>query len=337
MSQVPQDIIDLINNSDHFLGHLHVRPDADSLGSMLGLRLGLQQLRKELTLYCEDEVNKVFNFLKDVDQVERINLTGVYKQKDTVYLFLDTGKWQMATHDERIPNFPHPIVNIDHHPDNSVAADFSWVDGEASCVSEMVLKLLRALKIEITPDIADCLLVGLLGDTYTFQNKNTNNITFQMAADLLSAGADYQKCLFHLARSKSPEYFKALGFVASNLKLSEDKKFVYVAIGYDDWQKIGGGSIAEIANEVMGTVDETLFGAVLAEKEPGVTKGSIRSRETDMDVSQIARVMGGGGHKTAAGFKLDLPIDKAEAEFLSAVKKAGYNKPNDPEALDHNS
>lgn len=325
MTPVPREIVDLINKSDHFIGHVHVRPDADSVGSMLALKLGLNQIGKKLELYCEDSFPNSFKFLPAIDQIEKINLKGITTTAESVYLFVDTANWKIATHEDVIPTYPRQIINIDHHPDNNVVATFSWIDGTASSSCEMIFELLKKLGVEITSDIATCLIAGLLSDTYSFKNQNTNERCFLMAAELYSLGAEYQKCILNLVRSKSIDSFIVLGFVANNLKLSADSKFVWISISYEDWQKIGNGSIGEIANEILSSVEGTLFGAILAEKEPGITKGSMRSRDLSFDVSKIAHLLGGGGHKAAAGIKIDKPIDKAEADFLAAVKKAGYN------------
>ena len=318
---IPKEVIKAIKENEGFLGHIHLSPDADSIGSTLALKLGLEQLDKDLTLYSEDRLPDSSEFLPSIDSVSHEKLPEmVKKQIFNVYISLDTPKWGLITHHLPGPDFQKPVINIDHHPGNKIKGTYQWIDTKASSAAEMVFYLLKELKIDITPEIATCLLYGLVGDTGAFQNFNTSSQSLRMAAILIEAGGDYDRCLVELSRNLKYRQLRAWGTMLNNLKASADNSFVYTTLSFEESQDIDDLGMSRFANTLISRVKDTNFGAVLVEKEEGFTYGSIRSRKPEFDVSKIAEKLNGGGHKNAAGFRLEKPLIKAEQEFLNAVK-----------------
>lgn len=318
---IPKEVVENIKENESFLGQIHLSPDADSIGSALALRLGLEQLDKQLHLYSEDRLPSSSDFLPSVDSISHDNLPEmIKKQVFNVYISLDTPKWGLVTHHTPGPDFQKPIINIDHHPGNKIKGTHQWIDTKASSTAQMIFYLLKELKIDITPEIATCLLYGLVGDTGAFQNFNTSSGSLRMAAILIEAGGDYNRCLVELSRNLKYRQLKVWGTMLKNLKASADNSFVYTTLSFDECQDIDDLGMSRFANTLISRLKDTNFGAVLVEKEEGFTYGSLRSRKPEFDVSQIAEKLNGGGHKNAAGFRLEKSLVKAEQEFLDAVK-----------------
>lgn len=320
--QPPKNILKSIQQSNSFLAHAHLGPDPDSIGSILALKLGLEALDKKLDLHCEDDIPDTFLFLPQAKSISQQDFADIPQDQYDVYLSLDTATFRLATHHRPLPpEFTIPLINIDHHPDNDIDTDLTWLEPSASSTAEMVYYLLKALKVTITPDIATCLLFGILGDTSTFQNINTTPEALRLTADLVSAGGDYQNCITHLSYSRTPEELKAWSIAIDNLHLSPSGDFAIISLGPDDWKRIKTDvSPGLLANSLVRSIAGTKFGVVLSEKAPGVTKGSLRSRLPDYDVSFIAHQFGGGGHQAAAGIKIDKPLKEAEQEFIGVVQ-----------------
>lgn len=319
--RIPSKLLDKINHSGSFLAHFHLSPDADSIGSTLALKLALESIGKIVEVFCEDEIPSFATFLPGIESVKQISLTEALPTlHHDYYLSLDTPIFGLLTHSQPVPNFPKPILVIDHHLDTAIPGQVSWIDTVASSTAEMVHQLIKKLKIPITADIATCLLFGLLGDTGSFQYLNTNTAVFRTAADLIAAGGDYPTCLIQLNRSLPFYEFQSWGLFLNNLELSEDQTFAFVAIDHQTWQKFHPATkLAIFANEFLGRIAGTKFGAILVEKKPGIISGALRSRLSEVDVQQIAQHISGGGHKNSAGFKYQGSLEEAKRDFLNAV------------------
>lgn len=316
---VPHEIIDCINNHQSFLAHAHLGPDADSVGSILAVKLGLESIGKVVNLYCEDSLPVNYAFLPSISSIQTMDIAGALTQNYDIYLTIDTAKWALSNHQEPpvIPN--KPIMNIDHHPE-SIKANFNWINSKASCSTQMIYHLLIKLRITITPEIATCLLAGIINDTGTFQNTNCTPEIFRLTATLQKLGADYNHAVIEIARSNSFEELKVWTALLKNLRLSPDGDFVWSTLNNEEWKACHtSAKLGSFANAVISRVTGTKFGAILVEKHPGTTKGSLRARYPETDVAQIAALLNGGGHAAAAGFRLEKNVKMAERDFLQAV------------------
>lgn len=319
--KIPQDLLKQIKRHQAFLAHIHLSPDADSIGSALGLKIGLESIGKVVHLFSEDKLPSSADFLPQIDSIAHQSLPDMLSsQIFNAYISLDTPKWRLITHHSPPPDIRKPVLNIDHHPVNEIKTSLQWLDPEASSTAQMVFHLLKKLEVDITPSIATCLLFGLLGDTGAFHNFNTSPASLRLAALLIQAGGDYNRCLVELTHDLEFDQLKAWALLLENLQLSADKTFAYTTLSHHQTQNIEKLGMSRFANSIISNIKDIKFGAVLAEKESGITYGSIRSRLPQVDVSLIARKLNGGGHKNAAGFRLEEPIDRALSSFLQAAK-----------------
>lgn len=318
----PQALIDSINSHSSFLIHAHLNPDADSLGSVFALSLILKKLGKQVLIYCEDRLEDRFFYLPQSDLLEHLTLRQALRKKLSAYICLDTAKWELATREKRMPMLSLPILNIDHHGDNSIDAATSWIDPDASATAIMVYQLLQPLGVQIDADIAHCLLAGILGDTGFFTNTNTTPDIFTLTHDLIIAGADYNQHVLFLTRTSDFTYWKPWQLLIKNMTLSPDGSYVYTTISREEYQNLGYPlEVAPFANSVINSIRGTRFGAILVEKTPGVVKGSLRARLPDVDITPLAHALGGGGHPASCGFRLDLPLEQALDAFHAAASR----------------
>src|SRR3989344_2048019 len=141
----------------------------------------------------------------------------------------------------------------------------------------MVFHLLNELEVNITSEIATCLLFGILGDTGAFQNLNTDSNSLRVAALLIDKGADYVTPLVQLTRSLPYADLKSWEILFRNLKISQDGTYIYTTLSYEEIEASGGHTplLAIFSNVILGRVDGTKFGAILMEKKNGITKGGI--------------------------------------------------------------
>ena len=236
--KVPKKILENIDKSTSFLANIHLSPDADTMGSAMAVKLALESIGKVVEVFCEDEIPSFATFLPGIENVHKMSLNEALASfRHDYYLAMDTPIYGLLTRLEPVPNFPKPILIIDHHPDASVSGQVSWIETGASSTAQMVYHLLKKLEIEINKDTATCLLFGLLGDTGIFQNLNTNEQVFKVASDLITLGGDYQQCVLSLARSYPFKWLDSWGVMIKKAQLSDDGDFVWVAINTKGLQK----------------------------------------------------------------------------------------------------
>lgn len=320
--QVPKEITKVLQGNQSFLLHIHTGPDPDSIGSTLAFKLAMEQLGKVVNIYGEDEVISAAYFLPDSDQITQMSLIqALATYPHDIYVSLDTATPAMITNSKPMPEIHEPILNIDHHHDNIIKAKYNYIDPTACSASEVLYHILLTLKdVKITPEIATCLLFGILGDTSAFQNSNTTDANLKLGAELTALGGDYQGCMVALTRSFRPEELKVYGYLLNNLEISPDGSYVVYKLDYDQYQELGGrASIGVFSNFFANKVAGTKFSLVLIEKKPEFVVGSMRSRDYNFDVSLIAHQLGGGGHKVAAAFQISKSLKSALKDFHTAV------------------
>ena len=215
------------------------------------------------------------------------------------------------------------VLNIDHHASNGKFGSHNFLNYDVAATTQMLTPLLMAFektsgKMLIDEDVATLLLTGIVTDTGSFQHSNTSPEAFEVAADLLERGARQQEIIKHIFKTKSLETLKLWGRVLS--KIQHEGELVYSTITQQDLSDTGA-----TADDSGGIIDELMASApgsevvlLLKEKEPGFVSGSLRAPGSKADVSAIAQMMGGGGHKKAAGFRIR---EKSMPEALEIAKQ----------------
>jgi phosphoesterase RecJ-like protein len=212
------------------------------------------------------------------------------------------------------------IVNIDHHHDNTRFGTANLVIGSASCTAEIIYDLAADLDVELTPEIAEALYVGLVTDTGKFQYENTTAEAHRMAAELIESGVDVHAVFRTLYENVPFPKLELLARVLSRVKRFDDGRLSLSFIERADYEATGADEsysegIVDHIRALEGTVVAALVRDQLKEGREGIRKVSLRAAEDSVDVSQIARKEGGGGHRQAAGFATTLTIDEL-AQFL---------------------
>lgn len=307
-----------LQTRDRFLLTAHEGPDGDALGSLLGLHKVLTQLGKDSVMFMaakEFPLPIEYRFLP----LEEVFHEAPADMADRTVVFLDCGNvdrvpvdWLTAGGNE--------VINIDHHHDNTRFGDINLVEVGASCTAEIVYDLALLLGAKITPEIASALYVGLITDTGKFMYENTNAHTHRVAADLIEAGVDvddtYRRLYEHVPLEKLRLVSRALDKISSHC----DGRLATSYITTADYEATGAGEeMTEGLIDNLRSIDGVKVAAVirdLGDRGRAARKVSLRSSAGEVDVSAIARLHGGGGHKRAAGFSTDLEFDEL-AEFLA--------------------
>ena len=312
-----------LRDREKFLLTAHEGPDGDALGSLLGLHQVLTQLGKDSVMFMaakEFPLPIEYRFLP----LEEVFHEAPADMADRTVVFLDCGNIDRMPV-EWLTAGGNDVINIDHHHDNTCFGDFNLVEVGASCTAEIVYDLAQLLEARITPEIASALYVGLITDTGKFMYENTNAHTHRVAADLIDAGVNvddtYRRLYEHVPIEKLRLVSRALDGISSYL----GGKLVVSYIRMSDYEATGAGEeMTEGLIDNLRSIDGVKVAAVirdLGNRGRAARKVSLRSSAGDVDVSAIARVNGGGGHKRAAGFSTDLEFEQL-VEFLAAEVSA---------------
>jgi bifunctional oligoribonuclease and PAP phosphatase NrnA len=310
-------VADAIRANDRFLVVTHENPDGDALGSMLAMALALRALRKDVVMYLSGNAPTPaeYRFL-DLGDVRR-ELPDDLEER--VLLAVDCANDRRIGEENTGVDRAQLVVNVDHHHDNSEFGDVNLIVADASSTSEIVRDILRELDVALTPEIAAALYVGLVTDTGRFQYTNTTPKALRLAAELVEAGADVHGIFRHVYETVQFSKLKLLARALERAQLFEGGRLVVSYLLKDDFGDVGAEEpYSEGIIDSLRAVEGSEMVALI--REPPRNEGparriSLRSSHDEVDVSAVARKMGGGGHRQAAGFSSDKPIGEI-VEFL---------------------
>ncbi len=296
--------------NDSFLILTHARPDGDTLGSAAALANALRRLGKRAALYPNPEITEKFTpFVSPY-----IADGGVFEHVVSV--------------DIAAPNlFPQGFkgevdLAFDHHPSNSGFAGATVLDAKRAACGEIVLALIRELLGEPSQEEADLLYIAISTDTGCFQYANVTEETFLAAAELSKAGADTAGLSRLFFRTFSRGRLKLEGAVYSGLRTFHDGQIVAAVVTRRMIEETG---VTENDMDDLAALPGKLAGhevsLTLRENENGSTRVSLRSGKR-VNVSEIAKKFGGGGHAMAAGCTVDAPPEETLKRLLPLVEEA---------------
>ncbi|HEX6061443.1 MAG TPA: DHH family phosphoesterase [Candidatus Limnocylindria bacterium] len=274
----------------------HRDPDPDTIGSSLALGLALERMGKRVSWHCADPVPEAIRFLASADQV-----TQEPPPSDVdLIVCLDFGEPERAKF--ALPAGPK-IADIDHHATNTAFGDANFVDVTSAATGEMVGRVIDALGVGWTSDMATAALIAIMTDTGSFQFPNTDTRALERAAMLRGAGADLQSITYNVFRNKRFEALKLWGFAFSRLVRESDGLLVWTWIENDDLAHAGA-----LEEDLSGLVEQIARSkgmrvALLFSGTTGPVKVSCRTSASapSVDAAALMAGFGGGGHVRAAG------------------------------------
>jgi phosphoesterase RecJ-like protein len=312
-----QAVVDVLRTRDRFLVVSHENPDGDALGSLLGASLGLRELGKDVVMYLAGAapLPAEYRFL-DLSKVTRDVPPDV---DERVLLAVDCANERRIGESREAIERAAFVLDVDHHHDNSRFGDVNLVVPDASSTAEVVRDVLRELEVELTPEIAEALYVGLVTDTGRFQYTNTTPKALRLAAELVEAGADVHGIFRHVYETVQFAKLKLLARALDRARLFDGGRLVVSYLLRGDFAEVGAEEpFSEGIIDHLRAVEGSEMVALIREppRDEGPSRRiSLRSSHDEVDVSAIARLRGGGGHPQAAGFSSEEPIDRI-VEFL---------------------
>jgi phosphoesterase RecJ-like protein len=307
-----KDVLKEIEQRNKFLLTSHARPDGDAIGSALACCQILRTMGKEAEVVLRDGVPRIYQplpFAEQVVQTDRVN--GGYEAA----IILECDSIQRTRLQGLENSF---LINIDHHMSGRPFAHVNWIDPKAVATAEMVYRLATEAGVKISADIATCLYTAVLTDTGSFMFEGTNEHTFELARELVLAGADPAHCARNVYFGHSTAKMRLLGAALSNLH--REGALAWISVTQEQMLRCHAKEedcegLVNYALSIQG-VEVALFFRELADDRFRV---SLRSKGK-VDVATVAERFGGGGHQCASGCALDGPLPVAAARIIKELR-----------------
>lgn len=310
--KVPAEILTLLRQEKSFIIATHVDPDADTLGSAIALSMALEAAGKETVLFNKSPFPALYNFLPGRDKL--VSSAAELRPQNSVLLLLDFNEPERAGLEDI--TFPRSAV-IDHHETMGAFGDIRWIMPSAPATGLMVYSLIKELGAAITKDIAVNLYTAIAVDTGTFRFSNTDSETLRACAELIDAGARPAEIADALYESWSDGRFRLLIMALDTLEISEGIAFTHVT---KEMFTVTGTTPEDTDNfsTFPRKIKSLKLSAFFRETDNGWWRVSLRSRE-DINAAEIASAFNGGGHRKAAGYKIQADLKTAKKALLKAL------------------
>jgi phosphoesterase RecJ-like protein len=312
-------IVEELQQAGKMLITTHENPDGDALGSLLAFDEMMRTLGKDTYMFMSAS-----NFPLP-HEYQHLPLGHVRNEPpvdmdERIAVFLDCGNI------DRMPvaflqRDGQHIVNIDHHHDNTRFGTVNLVVPEASCTAEIVWELSHALGIELTPTMAEALYIALITDTGRFMYENTRARAHVMAAELIEAGVDVAAVYRQLYQDLPFPRLQLLARALNGVRRYDDGRVTVAHLSRGDFGETGAiESDSEGVVDHLRSIEQTKVAVLVRELlDREGRKVSLRATDGSVDVSVIARSLGGGGHRQAAGATTELPLEKLIEHIRAGV------------------
>ena len=314
MGTLISDIRRILLDNDDFVIASHINPDSDAVGSCLALGLSLKKLGKRVNVLLEP-------FHKKNTIIPGQEL--IYKGGEppaSVFIVLDCANADRVGDPFSIIKRAPVTVSIDHHHSHAPFTQLVYLLPEASSTCEMVYNVISPM-LDLDPDIASAIYAGLLTDTGGFRHNCTSAAAMCAASELIKTGIPFTDIYNELLLKHSITETAVLRFALNNLELLGNDRAAFAYISSEEMYDIGAEATdTDGISEYLLNISGVEISAFLYEKVKGAVKASLRSLA--INVSDIAKVFGGGGHVHAAGCTIRAALPDAYRELSYVVRGA---------------
>ena len=293
----------------------HENPDGDAIGSSLAMYNALKQLNKEVDLIIP-EMPAVYSFLTGIDEIKKESSNNNYD----LAISLDSADIKRLNGFANYFENANTKINIDHHASNNMFADYNFVNPDSPACAQVLITVLEYIGVNITKEIGECLITGIITDTGGFKYAGVTSATFEFTAWLLGLGVNVSEIYKKVLQTRTRSHFELRKLAINRLEFLEDGKIAFTYINEEDEKNINvqtgdSSGIVEIGRDIEG-VEVSVF---LKQKADSY-KVSLRSNEY-VNVSDVCLMFGGGGHPRAAGATVNHSLEEAKERIVNEIKK----------------
>lgn len=299
----------------------HARPDGDAIGSLIGLGDGLVAAGKEVVMLNQDEVPANYTFLDGTEDIQRACQIHETLNPE-IFVALDTADAKRIGDDVwAAVGKPGQVIVLDHHISNERYGDLNFVDDQSPATGQIAYELLEQEGWDLTPRGRDALWTAIVTDTGSFQYPGTTARTLEIAGKLADAGAKIGELSAQIYQNYPFRRLELLGALISTLERSPDGRIAAWKLRREklDELSIQGGDTEGLIDHLRA-IDGVDVAMAFEEVGDGTVRVSARSKSEVANVSEICQAFGGGGHRLAAGARVQGKIDRVAKQFIDKAQ-----------------
>lgn len=303
----------------------HVRPDADAIGSEMGLCGFLEQLGKTVRIVNPSPTPRRLGFLDPTNRI--VHFTGSSPEELVLdadaHVIVDTSAWGQLSDVGKVFQRSKAVkIVIDHHVSSDDLQAVVFKDVKAEAAGTLIFRLGRALGLPLTSQIATALFAAIATDTGWYRFPSTTSETYHIAGELMAAGVQPYQLFEKLYENYSLGRLKLISRVLGRVQLECDGRIAHTYVQMSDFGETQSepADTEDLVNECL-SINGVQGAVILVEQPTQLVKASFRSR-IGLDVASVAEQFRGGGHKQAAGAMVPGPIPAAQKLILDALKGA---------------
>jgi|WetSurMetagenome_2_1015567.scaffolds.fasta_scaffold00030_22 bifunctional oligoribonuclease and PAP phosphatase NrnA len=329
----PACLIETLRNRDNFLVATHVNPDGDAVGSAVALSMALEKIGKKIVLVDKHPVSPQYFFLPGHERFhtyETFQASGHRVSDFETLVMLDcntVGRIGLESVEQ------HPAIEelkgavaggmfsiiIDHHQVNNDFGNVKWIDSAAAATGILVYSIIKTMGIPITMDMAENLYTAIVIDTGNFRFDNTTPDVLRIAAELADYGVSPGVIYEEVYESFSEDRFRLYMQVIGSIELHGD-----IAVSVVTRKMLDETSTTADDTENFVSfprlMREVKISALVRELNSGGCKVSLRSKGA-INISEVAEYFGGGGHRNAAGCRINAGVEDAKRLVLEKISE----------------
>jgi len=310
-------IADILKKGERFFLASHKDPDGDAIGSLLALGEALILSGKDVALFNEGPIPDSFASLKGIERI--VNNFNPEAGFDAL-LVLDCANLErvgnMCFHLSKI----RPLINMDHHKNNSQFGDLNLVDPDSSSVGEIVYRLIKLADLPMNVAIAENIFAAIQTDTGSFRYENTTREAFRIAGEMLGWGVSSWKISRKIMDGYTLKKLRLLESTLKTVELHHAGKVALITITKQMLSKAGADDFdSERFVDYPRFLSDVEIAALIKEIGEDYYKFSLRSNDW-VNVADLANHFGGGGHPCAAAFTREGSLEVVKQDFLSKAR-----------------
>jgi phosphoesterase RecJ-like protein len=316
-----KEVCRAIRRGRNFLLCAHVRPEGDSIGSLLAIQYLLRHLSKRPLIVSQDAFpvrldvlpKDGWTTLRDLEAMKR-------KPRFDTCVVVDCPNPKRLGRVHKLIRPGMTVINIDHHVSNARFGDYNLVNDRASACGEIAYELFKTMRVPIGPEAALAMYVSISTDTGSFRFGNTTTHTHRIVAELLKTGIDHEHINENLYDRSSHRRVSLLAHILKNLKIELGGKVVWAVIRKELLRRTRTTVVdTEGFIDFLRSVAGVHIAFILIENGKNRFHVSFRAKGRN-DVNQIAEAFGGGGHRKSAGCRIEGPPEQAAQRILGVVR-----------------
>jgi len=292
------EIYNKIQKASNILILTHINPDGDCLGASNALSIFINSINKKNSILVNIIIPENLKFL-DIN-----NAVYDYNDNYDLFIMLDANNIKRCGYNGTINDFD--LIIFDHHKDLEGCYEkaLKIIDESSSSTCEIIFNFLTSLSIKIDKNMANSIMTGILTDTNNFINQATNKNAIKIAEKLIKFGANTSLINKNINKNNNINIIRFLEIVLERIKINKKLNIVSTYFTIDDLNKfnLNSNNIPSVVG-LLNNLYNYNFVMVIKDMGKNELEFSLRTN-TDIDLSKISSLFGGGGHKKAAGFKI---------------------------------